>query len=300
MAAEYPFNVDVNTVEGQMEALRLWSSNEIGESAACLILKVTTAELLALANAHGVPAPPQQAFDQRIKELEAIVRPHLRATKRNKVEKTITETSEVVTDLLHLIANIAMEAEAYGRADARALYSVAHARLRRSLDSIMSAQVSFAEARTLEESGGQEFEYDDASLKVLQGLDRVVPRPDYYLIGDFDHVNPVTERDILWSWSQGFLTTQATEEMLKLEEGDTLDEVANQLGVPLPPEEAVSPREAALILGDDPAATDPTLNVRRRIRDGRLASYFRSVVEARRAFEDKVKRPPRPTEVRPQ
>ncbi len=66
--------------------------------------------------------------------------------------------------------------------------------------------------------------------------------------------------------------------------------MANQVGDAVPSEEALSPQEAALILGDDPAGTDPTLNVRRRIRDSRLASYFRSVVEARRAFEDKVKR----------
>ncbi len=290
MAAKYPFSIDVSTVEGQLEVLRLWSSAEIGESVACLILKITTAELLALANAHGVLAPSQQALDQRIKELEAIVRPHLRATKRNQVERTVTETTVAVSDLLDRIANIAIEAEAYGRADARAIYSVAHARLRRGLDNLMSAQESFAEARTLEESGGQEFEYNEASLRVLEGLDRVVPRPDYYLIGDFDHVNPVTEHDILWSWSQGYLTTKGAAEMLKLEEGDTIEEVAIQLGIPLPPEEAVSPQEAALILGDDPAATDPTLNVRRRIRDGRLPSYFRSVVEARRAFEDRVKR----------
>lgn len=290
MAAKYPFNIDVSTVEGQLEVLRLWSNTEIGESVACLILKVTTDELLALTNEHRVPAPSQQALDQRIKELEAIVRPQLRATKRNQVEKTITETKRAVVDLLDRIANIAMEAEAYGRADARALYSVAHARLRRGLDGLLSAQESFAEARTLEDSGGQEFEYSDASLNVLQGLDRVVPRPDYYLIGDFNHINPVTEHDILWSWSRGFLTTQAAAEMLKLEEGDTIEEVAIQLGIPFPPEEAVSPLEAALILGDVSNAMDPTLNVRRRIRDGRLASYFRSVVEARRAFEDKVKR----------
>jgi len=34
--ARYPFNIDVSTVEGQLEVLRLWSSAELNISSACL------------------------------------------------------------------------------------------------------------------------------------------------------------------------------------------------------------------------------------------------------------------------
>lgn len=47
--AQYPFNIDVSTVGGQLEVLRLWSNAELTISTALLILKVTTAELLQLA-----------------------------------------------------------------------------------------------------------------------------------------------------------------------------------------------------------------------------------------------------------
>lgn len=139
--------------------------------------------------------------------------------------------------------------------------------------------------RRIESEALEGFEYTDASLKVLRGLDRVVPRPDYYLIGDFNHVEPVTEHDVLWSWSQGFLTTKTAVELLALEEGDTLGEIAAQLDVPFPREEALTPEAAAFFLGDESVNGDVTFNVRRRIRDGRLASYFPSDVEARRKFE---------------
>jgi hypothetical protein len=46
--------------------------------------------------------------------------------------------------------------------------------------------------------------------------------------------------------------------------------------------------EAAIVLGDDPNAPDPMLNVGRRIDDGRLGSYCRSIVEKRRAFKKRV------------
>jgi len=60
--------------------------------------------------------------------------------------------------------------------------------------------------------------------------------------------------------------------MLILEDGDTIDEIALQLGVPMPREEAILPAEAAAILGDEPVDSDPTYNVRRRIRDGRFGA----------------------------
>jgi hypothetical protein len=132
-------------------------------------------------------------------------------------------------------------------------------------------------------------EYTNASLAVLRGLDRVVPRPDHYLIGDFNHVEPVTEHDVLWSWSKGFLATATASNMLDLVEGDTIGEIADQLDIPLPREETLLPVAAAIILGDAPVDGDLTFNVRRRIRDGRLEPYFSSDVARRRDFERKTR-----------
>jgi hypothetical protein len=57
--------------------------------------------------------------------------------------------------------------------------------------------------------------------------------------------------------------------MLILEEGDTIDEIAPHLCVPIPREEAILPAKAAAILGDEPVDGHPAYDVRRRIRDGR-------------------------------
>lgn len=286
--APYPFNIDVSTLEGQLEVLRLWSNAELNISSALLILKVTTAELLQLAQRHSIAPPSEEALQKRIKDLEAQVRPQLRKGKRDQAEKELSGIRTAIGEALNRLASVALEANAFGHVEAQQLYSVAHARLRRALDSVASVQEKFDEARLLENEGAGDFEYTDASIKVLRNLEGVVPRPDYYLVGDFNHVHPVTEHDILWSWSQGFLATSTAREMLILEEGDTIDEIALQLGVPMPREEAILPAEAAAILGDEPVDGDPTYNVRRRIRDGRLASYFRSDVEARRVFEYEV------------
>ncbi|WP_029874746.1 hypothetical protein [Rhizobium leguminosarum] len=283
--APYPFNIDVSTLEGQLEVLRLWSNAELNVSSALLILKVTTAELLQLAQRHGIAPPSEEALHERIKDLEARVRPQLRKGKRDQAEKELSGIRTAIAEALNRLASVALEANAFGQVEAQQLYSVAHARLRRALDSVASVQEQFDEARLLENEAAGDFEYTDASIKVLRNLERVVPRPDYYLVGDFNHAHPVTEHDILWSWSQGFLATSTAREMLILEEGDTIDEIALQLGVPMPREEAILPAEAAAILGDEPVDGDPTYDVRRRIRDGRLASYFRSDVEARRVFE---------------
>ncbi|WP_028734693.1 hypothetical protein [Rhizobium leguminosarum] len=286
--APYPFNIDVSTLEGQLEVLRLWSNAELNVLSPLLILKVTTAELLQLAQRHGIAPPSEEALHERIKDLEARVRPQLRKGKRDQAEKELSGIRTAIAEALNRLASVALEANAFGQVEAQQLYSVAHARLRRALDSVASVQEKFDEARSLENKGAEDFEYTDASIQVLRNLEGVVPRPDYYLVGDFNHVHPVTEHDILWSWSQGFLATSTAREMLILEEGDTIDEIALQLGVPLPREEAILPAEAAAILGDEPVDGDPTYNVRRRVRDGRLTSYFPSDVEARRVFEHEV------------
>ncbi|TAW09902.1 hypothetical protein [Rhizobium ruizarguesonis] len=288
--AQYPFNIDGSTEEGQSEILRLWSRAELNMSTAVFILKLTTAEFVQLARRHGVSPPSEEALDKRIKELEARVRPHFRKRKRAYIERELSEIQKSISETLDRLASVALEAQTYGQVEANQSYSVIHARLRRALDEIVFNRERFAEARLLESTDEREFEYTDASLRVLRGLDRIAPRPDYYLVGDFNHVHPVTEHDILWSWSQGFLATSTAVEMLNLEEGDTIDEIARQLVIPLPREEALLPIVAAAMLGDEPVNGDTTFTVRRRIRDGRLKSYFRTDVEARRAFEDEVRR----------
>ncbi|MEX2696861.1 hypothetical protein [Rhizobium mongolense] len=74
-------------------------------------------------------------------------------------------------------------------------------------------------------------DYCPDALKVMKDLAPADRPPDYYLIGDFDRVDPVTEHDILSGWSQGFLTTES--------------EIVLQLGIQLPTEAAISPEEAA-------------------------------------------------------
>jgi hypothetical protein len=127
--------------------------------------------------------------------------------------------------------------------------------------------------------------YRADSSTALQGLISVRKRPDYYLLGDFDHIDPKSELEVLWAWSSGFLTTTRATEMICLVEGDTLREIARQLDLPLPTEEAVSPEEAALMLGDRSVGGDQTSNVIARLRDGRLNSLRRSDVKARQVFE---------------
>ncbi|TAV38817.1 hypothetical protein ELI33_17160 [Rhizobium ruizarguesonis] len=288
--AQYPFNIDGSTEEGQSEILRLWSRAELNMSTAIFILKLTTAEFVQLARRHGVSPPSEEALDKRVKELEARVRPQLRKRKRDHIERELSEIQKSISETLDRLASVALEAQTYGQVEANQSYSVIHARLRGALDEIVFNRERFAEARLLESTDDAEFEYTDASLRVLRGLDRIAPRPDYYLVGDFNHVHPVTEHDILWSWSQGFLATSTAVEMLNLEEGDTIDEIARQLVIPLPREEALLPIVAAAMLGDEPVNGDTTFTVRRRIRDGRLKSYFRTDVEARRAFEDELRR----------
>lgn len=271
--AQYPFDIDRHTEEGQLEILRLWSRADLDTSTAAFILKITTAEFEQIARRHGVLPPKEDALSKRILQLEARIRPHLRKRKLDDVVQQLLQSRTSISAILDLLSSVATEAKAYGHDEAHRSYSVAHARIRIALDSISYGQEKFEEARRLETSESGSLEYSDASIEVLRGLDRVVPRPDFYLIGDFNHVEPATERDVLWGWSQGFLATSAAIEMLDLEEGDTIIEIALQLNVPLPREEALLPTEAAALLGDEPVNGDTTFNVRRRIRDGRLKSY---------------------------
>ncbi|NKL23694.1 hypothetical protein [Rhizobium leguminosarum] len=290
MMAQYPFNIDISTLDGQLEVLRLWSRTDVNISTASQILKMPTADVLDLARRHGIDPPSQDAVDESIKALEERIRLQLRKAKHDLVERQLSSAQSLVADALDSIASVALEANAYGQPTSRQSYSVAHARLRRALDALSSTREQFEKARQLEQKDAEDIEYNETSLVVLRNLDRVVPRPDYYLIGDFNHVDPVTEHDILWCWSKGFLNTEnAVGMLLALEEGDTIDEIAAQHGIPLPSEKALHPLEAAAILGDRPVNGDVTFNVRRRIRDGRLASYFPSDVEARRSFEASLK-----------
>lgn len=50
----------------------------------------------------------------------------------------------------------------------------------------------------------------------------------------FDHENPTTVHDVLWSWSTGHLTTLQAVEVLSLDDYLELYEAALANGVPLP------------------------------------------------------------------
>jgi len=283
----YPFDIDVGSIEGRLEVLGLWSRAQLDLSTAALIFKTTTADVLELASRHGVQPPSAKATADSIRALESKIRPQLRKAKRSQATKNLSEFHLYLSETLDCIASIALEAEAYGDQAAQQLYNVAHAELRRALDVVAAIKEAFDRARVVEHEQNVTFDYSDASLVALRDLDRVIPRPDYYLIGDFDHINPASERDILLCWSHGLLPTKTAVELMRFEEGDTINEIADQLEILLPVEEALLPIEAAAILGDGPVNGDKTFNVRRRIRDGRLPSYFPSDVWARKSFEER-------------
>lgn len=50
----------------------------------------------------------------------------------------------------------------------------------------------------------------------------------------FNHENPVTVHDILWSWSQGYMTTKEAVSALHLDDEMELYEAANDNDVPFP------------------------------------------------------------------
>jgi hypothetical protein len=50
----------------------------------------------------------------------------------------------------------------------------------------------------------------------------------------FDHENPVTVHDILWSWSTGYLPTHSAIAMLHLDDERELYEAADDNDVPYP------------------------------------------------------------------
>lgn len=50
----------------------------------------------------------------------------------------------------------------------------------------------------------------------------------------FDHENPVTVHDILWSWSTGYLSKQSAIDMLHLDDEMELYEAADDNEVPYP------------------------------------------------------------------
>jgi hypothetical protein len=66
--AEYPFNINVGTLDGQLEVLRLWSDAALEMSMAASILKVSLGDVLELARPHGIEPPSVEALDQRVKD----------------------------------------------------------------------------------------------------------------------------------------------------------------------------------------------------------------------------------------
>lgn len=52
----------------------------------------------------------------------------------------------------------------------------------------------------------------------------------------FDHENPTTVHDVLFSWSTGHLTDSQVVKILHLDDGDDLDQIARENRVPQPKE----------------------------------------------------------------
>lgn len=50
----------------------------------------------------------------------------------------------------------------------------------------------------------------------------------------FNHENPKTVHDVLWSWSEGYLTSRQAVESLHLDDELELYETANDNDVPIP------------------------------------------------------------------
>lgn len=51
---------------------------------------------------------------------------------------------------------------------------------------------------------------------------------------EFEHENPVTVHDILWSWSRGYMTTRAAVTAMGLDDVSELFEAADDNEVPYP------------------------------------------------------------------
>jgi hypothetical protein len=289
MAAQYPYTIDGSTREGQDEVLTLWSKAELNISSAVLIMRVTHDEFLALAKERDVTPPSEEALAARYAELDARLRPHVRGSERDRARKLLSTAFEQAREARERLEFVLKEATAASLNDAAVFYAAALNEIDNSAQALAIAMTHIDDAKRAETAGGG---YDASSIRFLEKMDPPRKRPDYYLASfgeiTFDHVHPVTVQDILWSWSQGFLTTAAAaEEMLKLDESQSLEALARAQGIPEPAEDVITPEEAAVILGDDPVDGDLTFRVRSRIRDARLASYRRSDVEARKLFEDR-------------
>lgn len=121
------------------------------------------------------------------------------------------------------------------------------------------------------------------STRILEGLEPVPPRPDYNLrLIDgvwFDYVNPGTVHDVIHSWAYGFMTGAEAAEMLHLDEGEDIAEIAKDHGLAVPEIEALPRQEVADRLGM------PVDNVRHLLASHGLMSCRPADVEARAAFQ---------------
>lgn len=302
MAAQYPFDIDVTKPEGQAEILQLWSKADLTLGLAAWIMKLTQREFLDLAERRGVAPPSNEAIAQRSAELEARMRPLVQRQERDRVRRDLSLRLSETLETSELMGRVVTQAESEGSHSQREAYSGA-------LDHVNAAMAALRLAIALLDDGGRNTEanapesYTAVASRVLDDLEPVKKRPDYYLTGFgdviFNHVNPRTVHDVIWSWSQGYLTSETARVLLNLSEDESLEEVARDSDVPLPTEEALSPEEAAEILGDEPLNGDLTFHVRRRIEDARLPSYRRSDVESRRKFEDREKKLQQQTDAEP-
>ncbi len=290
MAWQYPFNVDVTTHTGQDEILSLWSTAELAIGQAAWIMKMTHEEFIALAKERGVSPPSEELVASKYAELDARMKPLARTGVRRQARELVSEAFEQTRRGHGYLTFLHRKAQDANLRIASIFYAAAQTEVDRAIKALAIAMTHIDDAKRAEAEANDG--YAETSARVLEGLDPVVKRPDYYLIGIgdgpvFDYVNPTSVHDILWSWSAGFLTAEAAQGMLGIEPNDSLDQHARNHGIPIPTEEALTPEHAALILGDEPVKGDLTFQVRRRIKSGRLNSLRRNDVEARRLFEER-------------
>ncbi len=104
--AQYPFNIDVSTVERQLEVLRLWGIGTLDTATASLILKVPPSAVLEVASGDRIEPPNEVTLKHRIQELEARIRPELRRRKRDQGAKDFVAIWASISGLLDLVASI--------------------------------------------------------------------------------------------------------------------------------------------------------------------------------------------------
>jgi len=102
--AQYPYNIDLTTLEGQNELLSLWSTARLSVGQAAWIMKLTHDEFYALAKERGVSAPSDKAIAAHNAEIEAHVGPVVAQQEREHLCKQLSRLQGDVRDVAEQIA----------------------------------------------------------------------------------------------------------------------------------------------------------------------------------------------------